>query len=126
MLTGVDILEARKFEDGVAKGGHELDIHGAGTAHRREQIKDGGSYDIPVGCLLPKGLQNVLVAGRCLSATREAHSSARVMGTCMAMGHAAGALAAMSSLAKQEPRAIPVSELRARLQEQGAVLTGTY
>lgn len=126
VLSKEDILEARKFEDGIAKGGHELDIHGSGTGHVREQIKDAGSYDIPYGCLVPKNLTNVFVAGRCLSASREAHSSARVMGTCMAMGQAAGLAAAMCVKGGYRTRAVPVDELRRLLKEQGAILDGTY
>ena len=128
VLTGDDIMQARKFPDGIGKGCHELDVHGSDTKHLRRTIKDGGSYDIPFGCLVPKGLKNVMVAGRCLSATREAHSSARVMGTCMAMGQATGTAAAMAVSANrfEDIREIPVPTLRAKLQEQGAVLEGTY
>lgn len=128
VLTGPDILDARKREDGIAKGAHELDVHRSGTGHTRATIKDGGSYDIPFGCLVPQRLRNVLVAGRCLSATREAHSSARVMGTCLAMGQAAGTAAA---LAVTDPawtgdvRALDVRRLRDVLRMQGAVLEGT-
>ena len=95
VLTRDDVMQARKRDDGIGKGAHELDVHGSGAKHVRSTIKDGGSYDIPFGCLVPKNVPNMLVAGRCLSATREAHSSARVMGTCMAMGQAAGTAAAM-------------------------------
>jgi hypothetical protein len=89
-------------------------------------IKDGGSYDVPFGCLLPKGTTNLLVAGRCLSATREAHGSARVMGTCMGMGQAAGTAAAMAIASGVSLRELPVAVLRDRLVAQGAVLSGTY
>jgi len=128
VLTGDDILEARKVPDGIAKGCHELDVHGSDTKHRRQTIKDGGSYDIPFGCLVPRGLKNVLVAGRCLSATREAHSSARVMGTCMAMGQAIGSAAAMGTAANlfEDVREVPIGALREKLKEQGAVLDGTF
>ncbi len=125
ILTVDDVLGGQKSRDGVAKGCHELDIHGSGKNHWREQIKDGGSYDIPFGCLLPRGVSNLLVAGRCFSATREAHSSARVMGTCMAMGQAAGTAAAMSVLSKTLPRQLSISRLREQLKEQGAILEGT-
>jgi len=126
VLTGDDIMEARKRSDGVAKGCHELDIHLADTGHVRSAIKDGGSYDIPLGCLIARDLSNVLVAGRCLSSTREAHSSARVMGTCMAMGDAAGTAAAMMVQSNREGdiREVLVPTLRAKLKESGAVLDG--
>lgn len=126
VLSTEDILKGRKFEDGVCKGGHELDVHGAGTAHKRAQIKDAGSYDIPYGCLMPKDLENLYIAGRCLSASREAHSSARVMGTCMAMGQAAGTAAAMCVKNKMSTRQLSVEELRKTLREQGAIIEGTY
>jgi hypothetical protein len=128
VLEGEDIMQARKREDGIGKGAHELDIHLAGTGHVRSTIKDGGSYDIPWGCLLPKGLANVMIAGRCLSSTREAHSSARVMGTCMAMGQATGTAAALCASANAwggDVREIAVGRLRDVLRSQGAVLDGT-
>lgn len=126
VLTAEDVLQGRKRADGVAKGAHELDLHGAGDAHRREMIKDGGSYDIPFGCLLPRNVDNLLVAGRCLSATREAHGSARVMGTCMAMGQAAGTAAALCAAERMPLRQLSVGWLREVLAAQGAVLDGTY
>jgi hypothetical protein len=128
VLNGDDVMQARKRPDGIGKGAHELDIHLAGTGHVRSTIKDGGSYDIPFGCLTPKGLANVMIAGRCFSSTREAHSSARVMGTCMAMGQATGTVAAMCSHLNAwggDVREIPVPRLRDVLREQGAVLDGT-
>jgi hypothetical protein len=103
-------------------------VHGDGTHQLRRPIRDGGSYDIPLGCLIPKGLKNLMLAGRCLSATREAHGSARVMGTCMAMGQAIGTAAAMCTDMNRfdDVRDLPVGVLRARLLEQGAVLDGTH
>ena len=128
ILGAEDVLQARKSRDGVAKGGHHIDVHGGGTNQLRQPIRDGGSYDIPFGCLVPRGLRNVLIAGRCLSATREAQGSARVMGTCMAMGQAAGTAAAMARSANnfESIRSLSLDALRARLKEQGAVLEGTY
>ncbi|WP_293863328.1 FAD-dependent oxidoreductase [uncultured Alsobacter sp.] len=126
VLTGDDVLTGRKRGDGIAKGAHELDVHGAGRQHRREMIRDGGSYDIPFGCLVPRGLRNLLVAGRCLSATREAHGSARVMGTCMSMGQAAGTAAALCATSETPIAQLSVQALRERLREQGAVLETTY
>lgn len=127
-LSTEDAMEARKKEDGVAKGAHHVDIHGSGTDQLRTAVADGGSYDIPYGCLIPNKVENMLVAGRCFSSSREANGSARVMGTCIAMGHAAGTAAAMSlqSNRRGEVREIPVPALRHRLKEQGSVIDGTY
>ena len=127
VLNGDDVMQARKRPDGIGKGAHELDIHLAGTGHVRSTIKDGGSYDIPFGCLTAKGLANVMVAGR-FSPRREAHSSARVMGTCMAMGQATGTASAMllrSDDARPSFRALDVQALRTQLKKDGAVLDGT-
>lgn len=127
ILTEEDVLGARKRDDGVAKGCHHVDIHQDGTGQIRIPVADGGSYDIPLGSLLPKELRNVVVAGRCLSASREAHGSARVMGGCMAMGQAAGTLAALATRqnTKSDVRSIGVTRLRQTLLQQGAVLEGT-
>jgi hypothetical protein len=122
VLTVEDVLDARKVQDGVAKGCHEVDVHGVGVQHRRDMIKDGGSYDIPFGCLIPKNLKNVLIAGRCLSATREAHSSARAMGTCLAMGEATGTAAAMCVGKGWRVRDVPVGMLRDKLRTYRAIV----
>ncbi|MBL8702205.1 MAG: FAD-dependent oxidoreductase, partial [Alphaproteobacteria bacterium] len=126
VLDTQDVLTGRKRPDGIGKGAHELDVHGAGKVHRREMIKDGGSYDIPFGCLVPLNTRNLLVAGRCLSATREAHGSARVMGTCMAMGQAAGTAAALCAAEDQPISQLSIAALRDRLRDQGAVLETQY
>ena len=125
ILTGEDVRSGRKREDGVAKGCHHIDIHGEGVAQVRIPVANGGSYDIPWGCLLPKKLVNVYVAGRCLSADREGHGSARNMGNCLAMGHAVGAAAALSIAAgMKDIRELPVQKLREVIKAQGAVLDG--
>jgi hypothetical protein len=126
-LTGDDVRNARKSESGVAKGCHHIDIHGEGVVQVRIPVANGGSYDIPWGCLLPKTLANVYVAGRCLSADREGHGSARNMGNCLAMGHAVGAAAALSVAGgMKDIRDLPLPKLRDVLREQGAVLDGVY
>ena len=127
ILTEDDVLQARKRDDGVAKGCHHVDIHQDGTGQIRIPVADGGSYDIPLASLLPKGLDNVVIAGRCLSASREAQGSARVMGSCMAMGQAAGSLTAIAVTQSNHAnvRDVPVERLRHALKEQGAILEGT-
>ena len=126
VLTRDDVLEARKREDGVAKGCHHVDIHQAGTGQIRIPVAGGGSYDIPLGSLLPKDIDNVVVAGRCLSASRDAHGSARVMGSCLAMGQAAGTLVALARRQNgPDLRSVGSARLRNTLREQGAILDGT-
>ncbi len=128
VLSDDDVAQARKHANGIAKGAHEIDVHLAGTGHMRRAIAGGGSYDIPYPTLLPRGIANMFVVGRCFSSTRIAHSSARVMGTCLAMGQAAGTAAAMASSANAwsgDLRTIDVARLRDVLRSQGAILEGT-
>jgi hypothetical protein len=127
VLSGKDVAAARKFADGVAKGCHHIDIHQEGTKQVRIPIANGGSYDIPFRCLIPQRLTNVLVAGRCLSADREAQGTARVMGGCLSMGQAAGVASALfASAGLSDMRQLETRLLRATLKEQGAILEGTY
>ena len=72
------------------------------------------------GCLVPQAVEGVVVAGRCLSATHDAHASARSMATCMAMGQAAGTAAALSARGGTVPRSLDAQELRRRLAADGA------
>jgi hypothetical protein len=128
-LSEQDVLDAKKTADGVAKGSHHVDIHQSGTGQVRIPVKGGGSYDIPWGCLLPRGIANVVAAGRILSADRGAHGSARVMGPCLAMGHAAGVASALLLQASAQSPSYPqmdVALLRERLKAEGAVIDGTY
>ncbi|MCA0450166.1 MAG: FAD-dependent oxidoreductase [Proteobacteria bacterium] len=128
VLTGDDVLNARKRDDAIGKGSHHIDIHQDGIKQVRIPVKHGGSYDMPYDMLLTKGVKNVYIAGRCMSADREGHGSARVMGPCMAQGEAAG-LGAVISLRGNDPgniRSVPVRQLREGLAAQGAILSGTH
>lgn len=126
-LTREEVVGARKSDSGVAKGCHHVDIHQDGAKQVRIPVEGGGSYDIPWGSLVPKGVKNVVVAGRCLSADRDAHGSARVMGSCLGMGQAAGTAAAViAQEAILDVRWLPVTTLRERLRKEGAVLDGVY
>lgn len=127
-LSDTDASDGIKRDDGIAKGAHEIDVHLAGEGHFRRAIKAGGSYDIPYATLIPKHLRNVFAIGRCLSSSRIAHSSARVMGTCLATGQAAGTAAAIAASGdgwQGDLRDIDIAALRSILRDQGAVLDGT-
>jgi glycine/D-amino acid oxidase-like deaminating enzyme len=122
-LTTEDVLGARKFDDVIARGAYPVDIHnpkGSGTLLKR--VPPGAAYDIPLSCLLPSGIEGLLVAGRCLSGSHEAHSSYRVMPIVMATGQAAGVCAALAAKGGLTPRAVPVSDVQATLIAQGADL----
>ncbi len=122
-LTAEDVLTCRSFEDAVARGSYPIDIHdphGKGTILRR--LPAGGAYDIPLGCLLPAGVDGVLVAGRCISGTHEAHSSYRVTSIAMATGHAAGVCAAIAAATNVPPRDVDHVTVQLELVRQGANL----
>lgn len=122
VLTGEDVLEGRRFADGIARGAYPSDIHGpdGGLVHRH--IKDGRDYHIPYRCLTPKGLENILVAGRCISCDRIALGSVRVMAQCMATGEAAGTAAALAVAKARTPRSMGGDAVVESLKEHGAIL----
>jgi hypothetical protein len=123
MLTADDLLAVRRFPDVVARGTYPLDIHnpeGKGTVLKR--IPAGEAYDIPLRSLLPAGLERVVVSGRCISGTHEAHSSYRVMPISMATGQAAGVCAALAARTRRLPREVPAGDVQDELRRQGAQL----
>jgi glycine/D-amino acid oxidase-like deaminating enzyme len=116
VLTAEEILAATRFDDQVARCGAPIEEHHAGDDTRWVYLEEGATYGIPYRSLQPQGLDNVLVAGRCFSATHDAHASARSMGPCMAMGQAAGTAAALA----EEPKRLDPQTLRGRLRSDGA------
>jgi len=123
-LTREDVLSARHFPDAVAQCGAPIEDHHPGSDTRWEYLPTGATYDIPLRSLIPQAVANVLTAGRCLSATHDAHASVRSMGQCMAMGQAAGTAAALALQANNTVRAVSVSQLQRQLRSDGALFSG--
>jgi hypothetical protein len=122
-LTADDIISARKHPDVVARGAYPIDIHNpAGKGTELTRLPPGEAYDIPLRCLLPQGVANLLIAGRCISGTHEAHSSYRVMPISMATGHAAGVCAALAARGGLAAHAVPAEDVQRELLRQGADL----
>jgi hypothetical protein len=122
-LDAADVLNARKFDDAIARGAYPVDIHnpaGSGTVLKR--LPPGEAYDIPLRCLLPQSTDGLIVAGRCMSGTHEAHSSYRVMPIVMATGQAAGVCAAMAARQGKSPKDVSPREVQRELLRQGASL----
>jgi len=122
-LTGEDLLNLTRFEDSIAVGNYDIDIHnpeGSGTTHH--YFKPGEYYTIPYRCLTAKDTDNLLVAGRCISVTHEAQASIRIMPICACLGQAAGTAAAIASKANQKIKEIDIAELRKALKEANAVV----
>ncbi|MEG0788592.1 MAG: FAD-dependent oxidoreductase [Alistipes sp.] len=121
MLTDEDILACRRFDDAIAAASYPVDIHHAQGGDCTLYWCDD-CYDIPYRCLVPKGVGNLLVAGRCASTTHEAMGSTRVMSTCMAMGEAAGKAAQIALLDKVSPAKVDVHKVQEALLAEGAYL----
>lgn len=114
ILSIDDILNARKFPDPVARNNYPVDIHnpkGTGTKFY-SQLKPGEFHEVPYRCLVPLKVDNLLVAGRCISATFEAQSSIRIQSDCYAFGQAAGFAAALCVKKKTTPRKLEYKFLK--------------
>ena len=147
-LTGDDVLTGHKFDDAIARGSWWIDIHcprgetypvhlcvqecpkGAecpfwASEHTRmlsrEELypPDDDWYDIPYRSILSVGVPNLLSTGRCISATHEGMAGSRVMGTCIAIGQAAGTAAALSTAAGVAPGELDASRVQDALREDG-------
>ncbi len=102
LLSGNDVLSARKFPDAVARAAWPIEQWGTDGIARYRYLPEGGHYDIPAGCLRAARVENLFMAGKTISADVDAIASARVMGCCLATGAAAGNLAAKSLHSSQE------------------------
>ena len=121
VLDQDEIVAGTHFEDGIAAGNYDIDIHspdGSGTSHY--YFPAGVYYTIPYRCLLPKDLDNMLVAGRCIGATHEAQASIRIMPICICLGEAAGTAAALAKKSRVAVADVDTDALRQRLREKGA------
>ena len=123
VLTGDDVVNGRVFDDVVAMGGYHVDIHRPDGTW--VQSTDTQAYDIPFRSLVARGVDGLLMAGKCLSATHEAVASTRVIPICMAQGQAVGTAAALAVKRGVTPRDVPIRELQATLIAQGAELRQT-
>ena len=121
VMTQEDVLACRKFDDAIAVASYPIDIHRPGD-EGCTLIWCGDCYDIPYRSLLPTKVDNLLVAGRCISTTHEAMGAIRVMATCMAMGEAAGRAAKQAVRANTAPTKVDVKKLQEELVSKGAYL----
>jgi hypothetical protein len=127
-VTADDAWRLRKYPDGIARSSWEIDIWPAQSydapavphqeeayQSRRRQVMQGDYFDIRYGCLVAATVDNLLVAGRCLSAEREAQASLRIQQTCQSTGQAAGTAAALSLQADVTPRRLDPAVVVAQL-----------
>ncbi len=121
-LSRDDVLSARAFDDGIGLCGAPIEDHHGGADTVWQYLPDGAAVGIPYRALIVRDAANVLVAGRCFSATHDAHASVRSMAQCMAMGQAAGTAAALAVAANRAPRDVDLGALLGRLRSDGAIL----
>lgn len=124
VLTAEDLLSCKVPEDSILLASNSVDVHGRNGAMGTEYktISGGRWYGVPFRSLLPEGIDNMLIAGRCLSATSDAAGAVRVIPPCMAMGEAAGTAAALSAKAGTSPRSLDPRDLLAQLKKQNVFL----
>jgi len=130
VLNVQDFLRRAVFEDEIGRFAYPIDVHAptpdrAGEVFegmRRYRMGPGESYGIPYRVLTPRGLSNVLTAGRCVSADRQVFGSIRVMPGCFITGQAAGVAAAIAARGPADVRQVPIAELHGRLKALGAFL----
>jgi len=134
MLNCDDYKSCRSFDDEITRTANHIDIHPSADEmpeairNRREptdrfDLEKGMSCGVPYRCLTPKGIENVLVAGRCISTDRTVHGSTRVMPPCLSTGEAAGlAAATAANTTAADVHAVDTDALRRRLKDHGAYL----
>src|SRR5262249_60723322 len=123
-LSGDDVLGCASFEDSIGVNGWPIEAHVAGDViFKFPPIPESRGYnELPYRMLVPEGIDNLLVAGRCASMTHEGQSAARVSGACFVMGEAAGSAAALALSGNRMPRGIPVATLHEPLKQQSALI----
>jgi hypothetical protein len=124
MLSGEDVLTCASFADSIGTNGWPIEAHVAGDVIFKFPPIPGsrGFNELPYRMLVPKGIDNLLIAGRCASMTHDGQSAARVSGACFVMGEAAGSAAALALSGNTPPRDIAVERLQQALQQQGAFI----
>lgn len=122
-IRGEELKDCPKYEDSVAVGNYDIDIHnpeGSGTSHY--YFPAGQYYEIPYRALIPKNAENLLVAGRCISADHEAQASIRIMPIVCTLGQAAGTAVAVAKADGTDVRSVNIKKLQKALIDNGAVI----
>ena len=124
VLKTEEVLKGVVPKDAVLLAANSIDVHGrfGPLSNEYVTVEEGEWYGVPYGCLVPERVENLLVAGRSISATSEAAGAIRVMPPCMELGHAAGTAAAMAVKAGVIPRRIDRETLKEQLKKEGTFL----
>lgn len=122
-ITGDDLISCKQFEDSIARGKYGIDIHspdGSGTTIKH--IPPDQYYTIPYRSLVPKGINNLIAAGRCISSTHEAQSAYRVMPICCCIGEGAGTATALALKNNLPVKDAPMDAVQKKLVANGALV----
>lgn len=122
-LTETDLKNCIKFDDAIAAGNYDIDIHnpeGSGTSHY--YFKDNEYYTIPLRSMQPKGIVNMLTAGRCISSTHEAQASYRIMPICCTLGEAAGVAVGVCANSGVDTYKADIKLIQEKLKNYGAFI----
>ena len=123
LVTADDYISGRVWHDALCHSFYPIDLHTSdGSGLKKIELEPDIVPTVPRAALLPKGLKRIAVAGRCVSSDRDANSALRVQASAMAMGQAAGAMAALSARDGIDMRDLPLNSIRALLQEHGAIV----
>ena len=122
VITVDDYTSGRVFEDAICYAFYPVDVHKGTGFDRLEHLKPGIVPTIPLRALIPKDSRNIMVAGRCVSSDRYANGGLRVQASCMAMGQAAGATAALAVRKNTTPLKVPLKDIRETLRKHGAII----
>lgn len=122
-ISDEDALEGRKFDDTIGQVCFPIDIHDPDTGQASfYPIGDDGAFDIPFRSMVPRELDNVVVAGRCIAATHMAYGATRNMAPCLVTGQAAGVAAATAAHSGARIPDLDIAQLQKTLLEQGVFL----
>ena len=123
ILTAQELMDCTKFDDAIALGNYDIDIHNpAGTGTSHYYFGPGDYYSIPYRSLLPKEFDNLLVGGRCISATHEAQASIRIMPICATTGEAAGVAVAVAKKTDTNTHTVDIATVQDILRRNGAAI----
>ena len=124
VLNTDDVLQGNVPDDSILLAANSIDVHGRYGPMSNEYVtvENGEYYGVPYRCLVPLNVENLLVAGRCVSATSEAAGAIRVMPPCMALGQAAGTAAALALKNDVSVRNLDTALLKKTLKKQNAYL----
>jgi len=123
VITHADYTAGRVYDDAVCYAFYPFDLH-TRTGVKPKPLAKGVVPTVPLRALAPKTSRNILVAGRCVSSDRLANSALRVQASCMAMGQAAGATAALAAKGKTTPLDVPLADIHRTLREHKAIVPG--